>query len=846
MSRRSTRSTATPSKPPEVITLNSDSGESDGSPPPKARARSKRGDIDFSTPAPKRPRRSALPAAKGSPVKSRNGSVATKTPPVPASSSRSDPFLEALRRDTTSYHASAGTSAPATINSPAVSDSESDEDWEELGTTADAVAAAEEVTAAAAATMTEASTPAAIEVPAEGGFSISVRQPPPDPDRKPSKYEVWMEQRRRKFLRLVLYNRHRANLMALFYCGVVRNGWCDGPYLQGLGAAVLPDDVYRGLTGMPAPGSSGARKGKTSSTSVSKNLLHYLSVFAKWWSEFVLVQDSVPEVSPNLVGGAQGIGQKFTAYTGKEEADRGRFVSSEVSVLLFTAACRKLGLKARLVCSLNPWPISPSHVKPPSASSSKATPKSGRKKGRATKKAKTKKKPVPSSESEESDVDEDTFVTRPSTTRKRKMADSIVVDDSEDDKPLSSKVNTAEQATPTEWLAIRYWTEVYSDVTDTWIPVDPIENIVNEPLAMEPKQSLSKHLWFTYVVAYDSVFGVKDVTQRYVRHWGARTSRLRLPKGVAGEGWWKRTLWYFSKPKSSLKAEDKLEDEHLKQAAINEPMPTTFDGFKNHPLYALERHLTKFEVIHPMGPKHTIGIYKKEDVYPRSLVRTIHTKETWLKQGREVLADAVPIKKVKARVATIARARQVEAERMAGGPQEASKSATFGEWQTVEFVPRPLVNGKIPVNTYGNVEIFHDRMIPLGCNHDPRPGLANVAKKLGIEYATAVTGFDFHKGRSHPVIQGIVYKEEDDEVLMDAFREYEIRAAANAAKKRSKRAISAWKKFTTGLVTRDRLRREYGPQGDEDEHSEEHGSYVKEEDDEEEQEGGGFFMDEDE
>ncbi len=45
-------------------------------------------------------------------------------------------------------------------------------------------------------------------------------------------------------------------------------------------------------------------------------------------------------------------------------------------------------------------------------------------------------------------------------------------------------------------------------------------------------------------------------------------------------------------------------------------------------------------------------------------------------------------------------------------------------------------------------------------------GLGPLAKKLGIDYAPAVVGFDFHAGRSTPSIQGIVVAAEFEEILM--------------------------------------------------------------------------------
>lgn len=50
-------------------------------------------------------------------------------------------------------------------------------------------------------------------------------------------------------------------------------------------------------------------------------------------------------------------------------------------------------------------------------------------------------------------------------------------------------------------------------------------------------------------------------------------------------------------------------------------------------------------------------------------------------------------------------------------------------------------------------------------------GLNKVAKKLNIDCAPAMVGFDFHSGWTHPVYDGYVVCEEFKDVLMDAWNE---------------------------------------------------------------------------
>lgn len=109
--------------------------------------------------------------------------------------------------------------------------------------------------------------------------------------------------------------------------------------------------------------------------------------------------------------------------------------------------------------------------------------------------------------------------------------------------------------------------------------------------------------------------------------------------------------------------------------------------------------------------------------------------------------------------------------------QDHNDLALFGEWQTEEYQPPVAVDGKVsstqwsrdqatsfcnwlnlachsrqvPRNEFGNVYLFLPRMMPVGCVQLNLPNLHRVARKLDIDCVQAITGFDFHKGYSHPM-----------------------------------------------------------------------------------------------
>ena len=102
---------------------------------------------------------------------------------------------------------------------------------------------------------------------------------------------------------------------------------------------------------------------------------------------------------------------------------------------------------------------------------------------------------------------------------------------------------------------------------------------------------------------------------------------------------------------------DDLEDEELQANQMTEAMPTSMQGFKDHPLYVLARHLKRDEVV---DPPVELGKFRGEPVYPRANVLQLKTAENWMRQGRTVVAGAQPLKWVKQRAVTVNKKRAIE------------------------------------------------------------------------------------------------------------------------------------------------------------------------------------------
>ncbi|XP_057634843.1 DNA repair protein complementing XP-C cells [Chionomys nivalis] len=339
---------------------------------------------------------------------------------------------------------------------------------------------------------------------------------------------------------------------------------------------------------------------------------------------------------------------------------------------------------------------------------------------------------------------------------------------------------------------IDQWLEVFCEPQAKWVCVDCVHGVVGQPLTCYRYATKPT----TYVVGIDSDGWVRDVTQRYDPAWMTATRKCRVDAE-----WWTETLRPYQSP---LTEREKKEDQEFQAKHLDEPLPTSIGTYKNHPLYALKRHLLKFQAIYPETAA-VLGYCRGEAVYSRDCVHTLHSKDTWLKQARVVRLGEVPYKMVKGFSNRARKARLSE-------PQlhDYNDLALYGHWQTEEYQPPVAVDGKVPRNEFGNVYLFLPSMMPIGCVQMHLPNLHRVARKLGIDCVQAITGFDFHGGYCHPVTDGYVVCEEFRDVLLTAWENEQAIIEKKEKEKKEKRALGNWKLLVRGLLIRERLQLRYG------------------------------------
>ncbi|KAM3968286.1 DNA repair protein complementing XP-C cells homolog [Aphomia sociella] len=366
---------------------------------------------------------------------------------------------------------------------------------------------------------------------------------------------------------------------------------------------------------------------------------------------------------------------------------------------------------------------------------------------------------------------------KPSTSNTRKTSAGRRIDRrvvSTDDETIPNKVNV--------------WCEIFVEELEQWVCVDVITGKIH---CSEYIYGRATHP-VCYAVGWDNNNYLKDVTRRYVPHWNTVTRKQR-----AEPVWWNTAIAPWLGPKT---ARDREEDQYLDRMQLEAPLPKSIAEYKNHPLYALKRHLLKYEAIYPPDAA-TLGFVRQEAVYARECVYICRSRDTWLKEAKVVRLGEVPYKIVKARPKWDKLSNKVITDK----PLE-----IFGPWQVQDYEPPVAENGVVPRNAYGNVELFKDCMLPKGTVHIKLPGLNKVAKKLNIDCAPAMTGFDFNGGWSHPVFDGFVVCAEFEEIITDAWVKDQEEQERREIEKTEARVYGNWRRLIKGLLIRERLRHKYG------------------------------------
>lgn len=211
----------------------------------------------------------------------------------------------------------------------------------------------------------------------------------------------------------------------------------------------------------------------------------------------------------------------------------------------------------------------------------------------------------------------------------------------------------------------------------------------------------------------------------------------------------------------------------------------------------------------------------EEPIYKRSSVRTLKSQEAWFQRGYVLKASTIPAKWVKDN-----RKNKKEFEAI-GQEEHEGMMPLYGAWQLERYKPPSIeIEGIVPKNEFNNVYYFHPWMLPKGTIHmsEDNPAiqalrssglekvlgqgrkkyeideltrstmsLKVVAKKLNIDYADAVVGFEFSGGRARPRMDGIVICKSKKLELIQGFNAVFMEKLKKKLEEKQVKLKRAWK-----------------------------------------------------
>ncbi|KAI0113212.1 Rad4-domain-containing protein [Daldinia grandis] len=468
--------------------------------------------------------------------------------------------------------------------------------------------------------------------------------------------------------------------------------------------------------------------------------------------------------------------------------------SRDVGAQLYCALLRSAGVEARLVCSLQPLAFAsggPSLGKPP---------KSEGKLSIAARYAQMQQNAANDSNTVDS-PEETVCPIRRRLGHPNAMAFQVPTvhptSSSREAPPVPKKIRESRYPV--------YWVEILDEAHQKWQPVDPlVTDSFWKPQKMEPPAS-DRENCMTYVIAFEADGTAKDVTRRYAKAFNAKTRKMRIESAeTTGARWWRKVLKAFSRGFTSDLGQ--IEDNELTAMELREPMPRNIADFKDHPIYALERHFRRNEVLVPgASASGTIGAGSNgplEKIYRRKDVQIARSREKWYRMGREVPQNEIPVKFLPKRAKQKTNSFDGDED---SDPEGTVGTPVFTINQTVEFKHPPVVNGRVPKNRFGNLDIYVPSMVPEGGAYVADELGARAAFILGVDYVPALTGFQFRGRQGTAVLYGVVVAAEHEEAIWAVITGLQDREADIEKELRTREALKTWKLFLRGLRVRQRI-----------------------------------------
>lgn len=593
---------------------------------------------------------------------------------------------------------------------------------------------------------------------------------------------------------------HRMHLLCLLAHVEKRNHWCNDPVVQGALRSVLEPKTIQFLNPRPDLTQFGRTESmKSGLLTVRYTLQELFQVTeiglrrALWAEENADLQNyELPRNIDSCLDKAD--------FRKAAQSLRG---SRDVGAQLCCALLRAVGVEARLVCSLQPLPFlngGPTLPKPRQTQPS----------------ARSNPPPI---RMETLQASSSPSHSSPRARLGHPHAAAYHMPDVSPPKPDRSPRRPPMEHIKESPFPV-YWVEVLDVGHQKWQPVDVLVTGTHfRPTKLEPPASDRRNA-LSYVVAFNEDGSAKDVTRRYAKAYNSKTRRMRIdgpavPSSMEGAKWWRKVMRRY-RHRGLTTTLDQIEDAEMNAAEAHEPMPRNVADFKDHPIYALERHLRRHEVLIP-GAKvvGTVGAGSKgplEKIYRRKDVHVARSADKWYRMGREINVGVEPVKVLPKRKLARNKRRGFDEPQESSSDEDpvlgidpAKGTPIFTFDQTHLYVPAPVVDGRVPKNKFGNLDAYVPSMVPAGGTHIRHPRAGHAAHILAVDYAPALMGFDFKGRKGTAVYNGVIVPEEAADGVWAVLRGFEDLEAQMEEERKRRRALQTWRNWLRTLKIRRRL-----------------------------------------
>jgi len=327
----------------------------------------------------------------------------------------------------------------------------------------------------------------------------------------------------------------------------------------------------------------------------------------------------------------------------------------------------------------------------------------------------------------------------------------------------------------------------------------------------------------SHIFACESNGCIYDVTRRYTTEWDRIVKKFRVVRGNASvesiirdlrmnyhevfgcidcnndtqsNDCNNRTVYETRDELLTRRTREKCERNEFRFLDSKETLPGTESAFRKCNSYILRSHIKSTQKLHPNAVP--IALFKSQPVYLRADVSNLRSRMNW---RRFFLRDVC---------------ESVEVERGKEGAKD-----VYAEWDTEAYDVGDVIDGIVPRNEYGNIEVWSTLHVPRNGVYIEDEFAVNAAKRIQVDAAPAVIGFEMNsgfgkgggaqgKGAMRSVVKGAVVckcKEGEVRQVCDVLRkEYEKKQE----EERKEEMKSLWKSLFKAAAARLHVMTKYG------------------------------------